>query len=197
MKKKKKSKLLRKVIYLLLFSLIIYALIYISNKYEKLSETKTIVFNDYYPNESSKYYTIINANKLISNTKKGNHLVFIGASTSAWSIEYASLISDIAKELDIKIDYYDLENDKNQKNSNYYEVREILSGSLTTTDGSKNNLLSPSFYIMSNGMIKYYNTDTVAMKNTDIPEEYWNKKRKEEFKMEIKEKIEKYYLNNK
>ncbi len=193
-KKKGKKSMARKIIYLVLFAIIIYAFIYISNKYEKLSEEKTIVFSDYYKKEPNEYYEIINSTKLIAATKKDNSLIFIGNSTSLWSVEYAKILTSIAKELDLKIKYYDLENDKGQKNSNYYAIRESLEGHLTTTDGSKNNLLAPSFYIMKDGKIKYYNNDTVAMKNTDIPKEYWNKTRKEEFKKELKYNIEKYYL---
>ncbi len=195
-KNKGKKGIIRKLIYLILFGLIIFAFIYISNKYEKLSEQKTIVFTDYYKNESSDYYDVINANELIAYLKKGNHLIFIGSSSSKWSQEYASLLTKIAKELKIKMSYYDLENDKTQKNSKYYELKEVLKGNLITTDGSNSNILSPSFYIIKDGKVKYYNIDTIAMKNKEEPKEYWNKKRREEFNMEIKNNIEKYYLNN-
>ena len=196
MKKKRKKSVVRKIIYFILYGIIIFSFIYISNKYEKLSKEEEIVITDYYKNLSTDYFKIINSNKIISYINKGNHLIFIGNSNSQWSQEYAKLLSNIANKLEVEIGYYDLENDKSQKNSNYYDLREKLAGNLITTDGSKNNILAPSFYIISNNKIVFYNIDTVAMRNTDKPSEYWTKAKKEEFKQEITYNIEKYYLNN-
>ena len=93
------------------------------------------------------------------------------------------------------IKYYDIINDKAQGNSNYYKIVEKLDGYLTTTDTSVNNLLSPSFYIIENGKVKYYNTETSAMKNTDTVEDYWTLNQEFKFKDEITNAINKYYLN--
>ena len=92
---------------------------------------------------------------------------------------------------------YDINNDKSQLNSNYYEIVKLLKGSLTTTDGTDSNLLAPSFYIIENGKVLYYNTDTVAMKNTEKPSDYWTEEQKTIFSNEITDAINKYYLNNK
>jgi hypothetical protein len=196
MKKKGKKSVIRKLLYFVLFGLIIFAFIYISNKYEKLSVEEEISISDYYKGLDEDIFEIVNSTKMISYLNKGNHLIFICNSNSVWSQEYAKILFNIAKKLDVEISYYDLENDKSQKNSNYYKLRERLAGNLTTTDGSKNNLLAPSFYVVFNGEIVFYNIDTVAMKNVDKPSEYWTKARKEEFKQEITYNIEKYYLNN-
>ena len=100
------------------------------------------------------------------------------------------------EELQIyKVYYYDLINDKAQANSNYYEIIELLKGHLTTTDTSENNLLSPSFYIVTNGKVNYYNVETSAMKNTDTIESYWNVQNEFNFRQEISSAINKYYLN--
>ena len=96
-----------------------------------------------------------------------------------------------------EIYYYDIINDKAQANSNYYELVELLDGYLTTTDSSDKNLLSPSLYIIDNGKVKYYNTDTSAMKNTDTAKDYWTLEQEAIFYNELTDAINKYYLNNK
>mgnify|MGYP003299276226 CR=1 FL=1 len=93
--------------------------------------------------------------------------------------------------------HYDINNDKAQLNSNYYAIVNLLKGSLVTTDGTDSNLLAPSFYIIKDGKVLYYNTDTVAMKNTEKPSKYWTEEEKQEFNTEITNAINKYYLNNK
>ena len=198
MKKKANNNysIIRKIVYFILFSLIIGAFIFLSNKYENLSKSKKIDFNYYYKNIETDHFQIINANNLISYTKEGRHLIFIGNSSSKWSIKYAELLTEILKEMNLDAGYYDIKNDKTQKNSNYYAVLEVLKNHLITTDSSNNNLLAPSFYIFTDGEIKYYNIDTVATKNSMTVKEYWKISREEEFIKEIKTNIKRYYLNN-
>jgi hypothetical protein len=120
----------------------------------------------------------------------------IGNKDSKYSQKYIEELDIILEELEIdKVYYYDLINDKAQANSNYYEIVELLEGHLTTTDTSDNNLLSPSFYIVTDGKVNYYNVETSAMKNTDTIESYWNVQNEFNFKQEISSAINKYYLN--
>ena len=199
MSKKVKS-IIRKIIYLILFSLIIFAFIYLSDKYAERSERKVMTFNDYYQSiDKTKRDDVIRSNTLIKYLKgdDNKYIIFIGSHTSAWSTEYAKLVTEVFDELNIKnIKYYNLNSDKAQKNANYYELKDLLKGSLTSTDGSENNLLAPSLYIIEDGEVKYYNIDTVAMKNTITPEKYWTEEQIAEFKAEISAAIDKYYLNN-
>ena len=201
---KKDKNIVRKIIYILLFALIIFCFIEISKKYSQNSIQETILFSDYYENENNDYITVINGNETIRKIKKGKHIIFIGNSSSKWSKAYASelnrLLNNLANEgiisKDDNIYYYDLANDKQQKNSKYYDLRTYLKGALVTLDSSENNLLSPVLYIVDEGEIKYYNIATVAMKNVDTVEDYWNEEQELMFEEEITAAIQKYYLNN-
>lgn len=191
----KKKNIIRKIIYALLFSLCIAGFIILGNKYAQNPEDKVVVFSDYYPDINNDF-EVIRGTELINKLSRNKNLIFIGSSSSKWSQKYAELINEISNESNVdKIYYYDLSNDKVQKNSNYYEIREKLKGYLTTTDGSDNNLLAPSFYIVDNGKVKYYNTDTTSMQNALEVSDYWTFEKEVTFKMEIKEAIIKYYLN--
>ena len=128
----------------------------------------------------------------------GKHLVVIGNHKSEWSKYYVEELDKVIEVSDIKnVYHYDINNDKAQLNSNYYAIVNLLKGSLVTTDGTDSNLLAPSFYIIKDGKVLYYNTDTVAMKNTEKPSKYWTEEEKQEFNTEITNAINKYYLNNK
>lgn len=195
-KKDKTIQLIRKIIYIVLFSAIIGCFIYLSNKYSN-EEPETKKISDYYEIEETSMYQVINGSEMINKIKKGTNIIFIGSETSDWSKKYIEIITPIFKTFDIEtVYYYDLNNDKAQKNSNYYDIKELLKGSLTTTDGSKSNLLAPSLYIIDNGEVKYYNTETVAMRNTTTPNSYWNEERKANFKIELEDALLNYYLNN-
>lgn len=176
----------------------IFAFIYLSNRYSALSVRKDPTITDYYPTiKDTSKYDIMKAAATIKEIKSGTNLIMIGSYTSKWSNKYIEEIEAITKKLKItKVKYYDLNNDKSQRNSNYYEIKELLNGYLITTDGSENNLLAPSFYIIVDGQVKYYNIDTVAMKNDITVEDYWTPDQEEQFASEITAAINKYYLNN-
>lgn len=194
----KRKNILRKIIYLLLFLALGVCFIVISEKYKDNSVREKIVITDYYDNLNDDLYDVIGGIRMIKLLQEGKNMIVIGSKNSDWSKAYVTELDMAFKELDIKnVYHYDINNDKAQKNSNYYEIKELLVGSLTTTDGSNSNLLAPSFYIIDNGKVLYYNTDTVAMKNTIKPSDYWTEEKKSDFNIEITSAIKKYYLNNK
>lgn len=194
----KTKKWIRKVVYGILFLVMIGAFVYLSEKYAENSEPKVWVIRDFYNDidVSNETYEVIRGRKMISLLKNGKSLIFIGSKTSPYSVKYMEELNKVVKAAEIdKVYYYDINNDKGQRNSNYYDIRDLLSGYLTETDDNKSNLLAPSFYIVDEGKVKYYNTETVAMKNTDTVEEYWTEAKTQEFFQEISEAIGKYYLN--
>ena len=194
----RKKGLIRKFIYLILFAAALSGFILISKKYETNSEIKEVIISDYYPDLNDKQYTVVGGTKLINLLQNGKHIIIIGSNKSDWSKYYVEEIDKAIKTFNIKTIYhYDINNDKAQKNSNYYAIKELLKDSLITTDGSESNLLAPSLYIVKDGKVLYYNIDTVAMKNTDTPKKYWTTEKTLEFNTEITNAITKYYLNNK
>ncbi len=195
--KPKTKNIIRKTIYGILFLAMIVAFVYLSEKYADNGDDHVITINDYYQNINNSKYKIIRGSKLISLLQEGKSIIFIGSSTSEAAIKYIEELDPIIRKTGVdKIYYYDINNDKAQKNSNYYEIRELLKGSLITTDGSENNLLAPSLYIVDNGKVKYYNIETVAIKNTDKIEDYWTQEKESAFISEVTTAINKYYLNN-
>ena len=191
------NKIVRKIIYFVIFAILVVGFVYLGEKYKDNSKIKTYTITDYYPEADGELFEVVSGSKLINILKsKDSYLILIGSSKSEYSQKYLAEIQSIAKELNIeKIEYYDLKRDKTQKNSNYYEIRKQLDGFLTTTDGSTQNLLAPSFYILKKGKVVFYNTETVAMKNTDNVEKYWTEPKEIEFYSEISVAINKYYLN--
>ena len=196
-KKEKIIGIIRKIIYAILFGLLIFGLIYLSNKYEDRSEEIKYI-KDYYKDlNNEEKYEVINGSQMINKIKNGKNIIIVGSETSEWSKKLMTIVDPIFNTLKVdKIYYYDINNDKAQKNSNYYKIKELLKGSLTTTDGSDSNLLAPSIYIIENGKVLYYNTDTVAMKNTIEIDEYWDEERLFDFQLEFQQALMNYYLNN-
>lgn len=193
----KTKQIIRKIIYTILFIAMIASFIYLSEKYADNSKVKVMTINDYYANISSDKFNILRGSDFVSTLKRDKGIVFIGSNTSEYSKKYIEILESVIDEIDDlnSIYYYNINSDKNQRNATYYEIRDLLSGSLITTDNSKNNLLAPSLYIINKGEVLYYNIETVAMKNTDTAKSYWTEEKETQFKDELKEAINKYYLN--
>ncbi len=192
----KTKSIIRKIIYIILFLLMATAFVYLSEKYASNSEPKIYTITDYYADNTNSYYEVVSGNKMINLLRNGHNIIFIGSSSSKYSQKYIEEIDKIFNNLKIdKVYYYDLNNDKYQQNSNYYKIRELLNGYLTTTDDSDNNLLAPSLYIVNNGTVEYYNTETSTMKNTADVESYWSYEQELIFQGEVTNAINKYYLN--
>ena len=189
------KKHLRNFIYAIIFIAMIGCFIYLGDKFTT-KEAPKITITDYYKNVKNNKFKIVKGRELISLLKKGKHLIVIGNKDSDYSEIYMEEINAIVTELEIdKIYYYDLINDKVQGNSNYYEIVELLDGYLVTTDTSRKNLFAPSFYIIDNGKVKYYNVEAIAMKNTDTVQTYWDQEKEFSFNYEVTDAINKYYLN--
>lgn len=192
----KTKAIIRKIIYAIIFIAMIISFIYLGNKYAGNSEIKVLDITDFYQDVNKKNFKTIKGGEFIKLFDKGKHVIVIGSSKSEYSKKYISEINEIIETNNLKnIYYYDIINDKAQANSNYYDLIELLDGFLITTDMSDKNLLAPSLYIIDNGKVKYYNIETSTMKNTDKVKDYWTTEKEIEFKQEITNAINKYYLN--
>jgi hypothetical protein len=189
--------IIRKIIYLILIGFCIYGFIYIGNKYTNNGEDKVPTIEDYYENTKYKHYEVVGGTELINLLRKGNNVIYIGNSSNKWSIKYIEEIDKIFKNYDIdKVYYYDIVNDKSQKNSNYYKIISLLEGYLVSNDSGDNNLLSPSLYIINDGEVLYYNIDTVMVKNNTEVSDYWTSDKESLFETELSHALLNYYLNN-
>ena len=192
-----KKGIIRKIIYFILIGICIYGFIYIGNKYTNTNKEKEPTITDYYEELKYNNYKVVGGTELISLIRKGHNIIFIGNSNNKWSEEYIKQIDVIFKNYNIdQVYYYDIVNDKSQKNSNYYKIISLLEGDLVSNDSGDNNLLSPSLYIIDDGEVEYYNIETVTVKNNLEVEKYWTIDKKEMFEVEISQALLNYYINN-
>ena len=90
------NKIVRRILYIVLFAALIAGFVYLGEKYKGNSEVKVYTIEDYYPGIDSKIFEVINGAKLINVLRdKGNHLILIGSSKSVYSQQYIKEIKSI------------------------------------------------------------------------------------------------------
>ena len=69
---------------------------------------------------------------------------------------------------------------------------DLLDGYATVLDNGAKNIYAPTFLIVKNGEIIYYDNETSIMKKSDSIKEYWTSEKVKEKKEEITSVIKKY-----
>ena len=97
----KRKSLIRKIIYTILFTILIVCFIFIGNKYTDEDKDKIVSINDYYKNISYEKYEVVRGKKLISLLEEGKHLILVGNKNSEYSKKYIEELTPILEELKI------------------------------------------------------------------------------------------------
>lgn len=117
----------------------------------------------------------ITSSQTLTKIHSGNALIFMGFNDHKQSEYYASLLNDVAKSLNIeKIYYYDFYNDRKKSNATYETIVNELTNYLYTNDEGKVNLEAPTFIIIKNYNIIYFDSDASKIQANLSEEDYWN-----------------------
>ncbi len=192
------SKNLKRIIQGLLFVLIIIAFIFIGTRdYSKDIKVDNDRFDEEYPNVNKDNVFVYNsASEIYTFLKNGTGLIFMGYPNNKWTGYYASILNDVAKELGIsKINYYDFYEDRQNKNATYESIVLKLKDYLTTLDDETQNIYAPTFIIIKNGAIIYFDAETSITTGNIKPDAYWTELKINTKKDELRNVILNY-LNN-
>ncbi len=166
------------IVSIILFILFIIGFIYIStidftktdiNDSEKFaSEYKDIIDKD-------NIYVYVNSQDAYAHVKSNNVIILFGIKDSKWVGYYANVLNSVAKENGIeKIYYYDITDDRSDKNGSYQSIVKYLSDYITHLDDGTIDLYGPSLFIKKDGVVLYFDDSNAFISGNISPEEYWN-----------------------
>jgi len=171
------KKYLRAFIYLVLFSILLGAFVYLGKKdFQKQDITDAERFNQDYPEISvNNKFVYVNSNEVIDLLSNGTGILFIGFPSNEWAQYYVKNFYNVVVKYDVKeIYYYDVLKDRSKNTKRYREIEEILKSHLMKTDEEKEYLFTPALIFIKNGQIVYYDDETSIISSTETPENYWN-----------------------
>ncbi|MBQ4584139.1 MAG: hypothetical protein IJA94_04560 [Bacilli bacterium] len=170
MKKRKKQI----ITYVLMIAALV-AFIIIGKHNFKQAETDNDISYKHNILDKHNIYEKINASQALKKINSGNALIFMGFAESKQSEYYASLLNEVAKHLKIeKIYYYDFYNDRKENNGTYQTIVEKLTNYLQKDDVGKVDIQAPTFLVIKDGSVIYFDSDTSRIQANLSEEDYWN-----------------------
>ena len=165
------------IICIVLFCLFLFGFIYISTfdfKKEKVTDNEKFI-SEHKEVDIDNIYTYISASDAYSYIRNDDTIVLFGIKNSDWVGYYANILNSVAKELEIKqIYYYDITDDRADKNGTYESIVNYLSMSLTHLDDGTLNIYGPTLLVKKDGIIIYFDDETAFVKGNTSASEYWN-----------------------
>ena len=172
---KKTTKIIRFVIYGILFSAIIFAFIYIGTydfKKNNKSDNESVAskFSSLKKDNKFREVSLDEALKIIKN----DGLILFANPKNKWADKYAYLLNEAAKESDIKsIAIIDVTADRKQNSLKYQKLIKALDEYIIYDDLNNKNIYMPTFVIVKNKKIIYFDNETAFHLGNAKFDEYW------------------------
>ena len=178
-KKKKPMPTIQKVFYIISAIFLLGAFIYLGTKdFQAPNRRKSdnIAFSEEYGITSDNIFKYKTTKETLNIMQEGSGIIFFGFPENEWSKEYALMMNETAKKLNIKeIYYYNFKAARSSNNHSYNQMVEILKDFLPTMDTGTQNIYAPSMAIIKNGYVLFYDSETSITPGTIKPNEYWTK----------------------
>ena len=190
----KKVKIIRYIIYGILFCAVIYGFIYIgtydfkkSNKSD--NENVALKFSSLKKDNKFKEVSIDEATKIF----KSDGLILFANPKNKWADKYAYILNEAAKESDIKsIAIVDVTTDRKQNSLKYRKLIKALDEYVVYDDLNNKNIYMPAFVIVKNKKIIYFDNETAFHLGNAKFDEYWTPQLEETKKNILLDHIKEY-----
>ncbi len=157
----------------------------VDSEAKKFSQIYNLVDND-------NVFVFSNATEVLNILNGRSGIVLFGFPTNKWVNYTASVLNEVAKELNIsKIYYYDFLKDRDESNGTYETIVNKLKTYVLVNDEGVSDILAPTILIVKNGMVLGYIDDTSIIRGPLTPEEYYS----DTERSLVKDKIKNILLN--
>ncbi len=181
MKKKLFKSKTQMVIYIFLFIVIIGLFIYVGQinfKIKDISDAER--FSELYDLvEKDNLYEFVNATDVVDILNGRSGVVLMAFPENEWSNYYASILNQVAKDLEMNVlYYYDFENDRKTNNGTYETIVNKLKVYVPVNDENVLDIYAPTVIVVKKGEIIGYFDDTSFRKGIVKPEDYYTENEK-------------------
>ena len=170
------KKVLRGMIYLILFAILIWGFIYLGKKDFSTNISDAELFSKEYKAVSSDNpFVYVTSSDVLDILKNKTGIILVGFQSNAWMQEYVKQLYPILRDNNIKkVYYYDVLEDRTKKAKNFREIEDLLSNYLKITDMGVEYLFTPALIFVKNGEVVNYDDETSLVSINMQPNTYWD-----------------------
>lgn len=182
------KKVVRKIIYCLLFILLIGAFIYLGKKdFSDMSkQSDNVRFAQEYSINKENPFVYSYGSQIVDVIKNKSGIIYLGFSSNEWCKYYIKYLYDVLRDSDIKkVYYYDILKDRAKNTKHYLELENLLSDYLYKLDNGNIHVLTPALIFVKDGKIVYFDDETSIERNNLTPDLYWTSEKVDAFKSKI------------
>lgn len=183
------------IIYIVLFIIFILLFIYfgtLENKTKEISDSEKFG-NEYKIVTKDNVFSYINAQDASAYVRTSNAIILFGIKNNANVGRYAKILNEVAKEVGIdRIFYYDITEDRENKNGTYESIVEYLKSYITVLDDGTKNIYAPTLLIKKHGVIAFYDDESALIKGEQTSNEYWDNYQENITRLTLKKALEDY-----
>lgn len=182
------KKVVRKIIYCLLFILLIGTFIYLGKKdFSNMSkQSDNIRFAQEYSVNKENPFVYSYGSQIVDVIKNKSGIIYLGFSSNEWCKYYIKYLYDVLRDSDIKkVYYYDILKDRAKNTKHYLELENLLSDYLYKLDNGNIHVLTPALIFVKDGKIVYFDDETSIERNNLTPDLYWTSEKVDAFKSKI------------
>ena len=162
-------------IYIVLFLVLLSGFIYFGSKeYQNNDSDNERFVSEHNGANTNNVFKYVNVKEAYDLIRGKDCLLFIGISNNENVTYYANVLDDVAKDLGIKeINYYDLENDRNNQNATYQSIVNYFKDYITYVDGDSADLHVPTLIAKKDGEVLLFDDETAFRKGDTSNKDYW------------------------
>ncbi len=177
-----KSKLFKSktqmIIYLILFTLMLIAFVYLGKQTYYTTEDNELFAKEFEKVNIDNPFIYAKGSE-INNLLDGDAIILFGTSineySKIWTQNTALIMQKAAENIGIdKIYYYNFINDRANNSGNYELILEKLSSRLYTNDLGKKIIYSPTIVVVKNGFIIHFDDEDSLVRGDDPIDSYFN-----------------------
>ena len=170
------KKVLRGMIYLILFAILIWGFIYLGkNDFSTNISDAELFSKEYKAVSSDNPFVYVTSSDVLDILKNKTGIILVGFQSNAWMQEYVKQLYPILRDNNIKkVYYYDVLEDRTKKTKNFREIEDLLSNYLKITDMGVEYLFTPALIFVKNGEVVNYDDETSLVSINMQPNTYWD-----------------------
>lgn len=170
------KKVLRGMIYLILFAILIWGFIYLGEKdFSTYISDAELFSKEYKAVSSDNPFVYVTSSDVLDILKNKTGIILVGFQSNAWMQEYVKQLYPILRDNNIKkVYYYDVLEDRTKKTKNFREIEDLLSNYLKITDMGVEYLFTPALIFVKNGEVVNYDDETSLVSINMQPNTYWD-----------------------